>query len=164
LKLKTLLVLSLLAAVCCAPAFAKSKTYTFGLEDASGSGEYCNYLTWYTWGDNFSLAAGTDNLTSDCSAAENASLIGEKGSINAASGYPAVVGFAMGNNEVDVVDNANSGDAVQYVAGTKAGENWVVFVYDVNTDSFVSNYGTLTTSIPDLAKNHSKLKNAASTK
>jgi hypothetical protein len=161
---KTLLVISLLA-LCCSLAsagtLAKSKTYTFGLETASGGGEYCNYLTWFTWGDNYSLAAGQDNLTADCGYSSDASLIGEKGTISSASGYPAVSGYAMGNNEDDTACDCNDGYAIQYVAGTKAGQNWVVFVWDNDADGFFDNYGTLSSVIPDVAKNHSTLRNAA---
>jgi hypothetical protein len=159
-----LVVLSLIA-ICSVGAQAKSKTYTFGLEDASGTGEYCNYLTWSTYGTNNSLGYGTDNLTSSCGSAEDATLVGEKGSVTAAAGIGvSAVGFALATNENDVYTNSNSGYANQYVTGTKPGQTWIAFIASAPSvgNIYTLNYGTLSNTVP--SGSSATHKNAAAIK
>jgi hypothetical protein len=148
-KLKMLVVLSVIA-ICCVGAQAKVKSYTFGLETSSGGGEYCNYLSWSTAGTNNSLAFGTDNLTAACGSAQDATIVGEKGTLSALSGLPAAKGFAMATNENDEYTASNSGYTAQYIAGTLAGQTWVVLIGSAPSvgDFFSYNYGTLSSSIP----------------
>jgi hypothetical protein len=149
LKLKSLLVIAVLALGCSA-AFAQAGSYTFGFENYNGSVLYCNYEV-FTY-DGY-LAAGVDNL-SVCGASVNAPTVGVKTSVPKAEGLGqtgAAIGFAD-----DLYDSLYGYDTqlIWYVVSElKAGsgkhpkQGWIGFA---GYDGYILGYneGLLTLSIP----------------
>jgi hypothetical protein len=150
LKLKSLLVITVLALGCSA-AFAQAGSYTFGFENYNGSVLYCNYET-FTY-DGY-LAAGFDNLTAACGGAVDADLIGAKTSVPKAEGLGQTgVAVAFADTFYDSYYGFDTQEQWFVLSALKAGagkhpkQGWIGFA---GYDGYIlgDNAGILTLSIP----------------
>ena len=137
MKLKSLLVISLLVLMC-SVGFAKTKppiTYTFGFENYNGSVLYCNYEVFTvaqqakTFGAKY-LAVGTDNTIDFCGGVQNGAIIGGTTTVPAAAGLGQTgKAFSYGDSLYDALYQTDTGLQWFVISetATSGSQGWIGF-------------------------------------